>query len=143
MTDFTLLSPQQIVAFVDENFDKFSSDRPPEFPENITASVAGHLWVSITRKEGFALVSKGMNGIPGIMAGKNAELMFLHVLKEFEGRGIASHLIEEAKCAIPLGRTLDVKCEGEKRVRFFNRRGFEMVNHDVDTDLYYLQWSAP
>jgi len=140
MTDFTQLSPEQIVAYVDKNFHLFAGDRDDEFPANIIGRVSGQLWATIRRKEGFAIVFKGMNPLLGI-EGKNADLMFLHVLPEFEGNGIGTQIIEEAKAAVPSGRKIDITCEGEARLRLFTRAGFTLLRHDIEGDLYHMQWT--
>lgn len=138
MTDFTLLSSAQIIQYVDRNFHFFSSERDDRFPENMIDRVSGSLWATIKRKEGFAIVFLGINSLLG-NDGENADLMFLHVLPEFERRGIGTEIAKEAISCVPLGRAMDVTCEGADRVVFFEKCGFTLCEHDEETDLYYMR----
>ncbi|WP_373890092.1 GNAT family N-acetyltransferase [Massilia sp. DJPM01] len=90
------LSPIQLVQYVDQNFNLFASDRDDKFPANLIGQVSGPSWAAIRREEGFAIVFKGRNELFG-GDGENADLMFLHVLPEFQGKGIGTQIIEEAK----------------------------------------------
>ncbi|NHZ99086.1 hypothetical protein [Massilia sp. CCM 8734] len=81
MVDFTQLTPEQIVSYVAKHSHVFASTFDEGFPDNIARTVSGPLWAAIRRREGFAIVFKGMNPLVG-GDGKNADLMFLHVLPE-------------------------------------------------------------
>jgi ribosomal protein S18 acetylase RimI-like enzyme len=140
MIDFSNYTARQVVDFIDENFQLFANDRCDEFPKNVIRHLNGDLLYCITRKEGFAFVDKGINEVKGFFPGKNADLMFLYVQPEFEGMGIGAKLIEEAKVCLSEARIMDVSCEGEKRFRYFESKGFELTWHDKEIDLYHLRW---
>jgi GNAT superfamily N-acetyltransferase len=139
MTDFTQFSPEQIVTYVDQHSHLFASEFDEEFPANL-AGVSGPLWATIRRKEGFAIVFKGVSPLLGY-DGANANLMFVYVLPEFAGKGLGTEIIEEAKAAVPSRRPIDVTCEGRARMDFFERCGFTLLEHDIEADLYHMQWT--
>lgn len=140
MINFKQLSPDQILEYVDKHFHLFASERDKDFPANLIGRVSGALWATIRREEGFAILFKGRNPLLGD-DGKNADLMFLHVLPEFEGKGIGTQIIEEAKATVPAGRSIDLTCEGKTRMGFFKGRGFILRERDIDRDLYHMQWT--
>ncbi len=140
MNDFTQLSPEQIVIYVDKHSHLFASDFDEKFPGNIAQAVSGSLWTTIRRKEGFAMVYKGINELFGGDE-ENADLKFIYVLPEFTGKGIGSELVEAAKAVVPQGRPIEVTCEGEVRMRFFMRCGFTVRHNHTDVDLYKMQWT--
>lgn len=72
-----------------------------------------------------------------------ADLMFLHVAPEHEGRGIGSALVEETKMSVTPGIPIKLKCEGMQRKEFFVRLNFEVTEYWDDGDLYEMQWNPP
>lgn len=140
MADFAQMSPEEVLAFVDSHRELFAGEFDHRFPANVARGLAGSLWITIRRREGFAILYKGVNSLLG-NDGQNADLMFLHVLPEFEGRGIGAEIVEEAKSHVPAGRPCDVTCEGKRRKLFFERCGFGVAGHDIEADLYYMQWT--
>lgn len=142
MIEFSQYSDEQIVEFVDEHFDLFSADKNPDFPQNVLRMLKGDLFHIAKRIEGFAVVAKGRNELFG-GDGKNAELMFLYVQPEFQGKGIGADLIEKAKTCLTEGRIMEVKCEGQVRRSYFESKGFTVVHHFDEYDQYNLKWLPP
>lgn len=142
MIDFSQYSDEQIVEFVDEHFDLFSADNNPDFPQNILRMLKGDLFHIAKRTEGFAVVAKGRNELFGGDE-KNAELMFLYVQPEYQGKGIGADLIEEAKACLPEDRILEIKCEGPERRSYFQSKGFSVVQHFDEYDQYNLELRPP
>ena len=141
MIDFTSYTTLQVIRFVETHPTLFAHELCEDFPKNIIRQLNGDIFQSITRREGFAFVSRELNEMDDIFPGKNAELMFLYVQPEFEGTGIGADLIAKAKACLPDGRIMEFACEGEKRFRNFERKGFKLMRYDEENDLYHLEWS--
>lgn len=138
--DFTLLSDSEVLDFVDAKFELFATEKACGFPENVRSQLHRGRFAILRRKEGFAIAYKGRlhaSG-PGFVA---ADLMFLFVTPAFEGRGIGSQLVSEVKNAVTPGVPIVLSCEGNERMKFFNRCGFVVdVHHPVSeesTDDFY------
>lgn len=137
MVDFSQLSYTQLVHFVDENFRLFASDRYEGFPGNVLSGIERGSFAILRRREGFAIAFRGRRYLssPGGIA---ADLMFLHVAPEHEGRGIGSALVEETKMSVTPGIPIKLKCEGMQRKEFFVRLNFEVTEYWDDGDLYEM-----
>lgn len=139
-TDFTQLSEEQILAFVDAHFELFASERDEAFPGNVLGQLARGIFAIIRRKEGFAIAYKGRHYASGTGC-VDADLMFLHVSPEFEKKGIGTQLIDQVKASVTAGVPMILKCEGNVRKQFFERRGFAIVKHYEDGDHYEMRWT--
>lgn len=140
MTDFSQLSEEQILAFVDVHFNLFASERNDAFPANVLDELARGTFAIIRRKEGFAIAYKGRHYKFGT-GFVEADLMFVYVAPEIEGKGIGTQLIEQVKAAVTPGVPIILKCEGAMRRQFFERRGFTIVEHYQDVDHYVMRWT--
>lgn len=141
MVDFSQLSNTQLIQWVDEHFELFAGERGEDFPENVLYDLRRDVFAIVRRPEGFAIAFKGRRyrSTPGGIA---ANLMFLHVLPEHEGRGIGRALVEEVKKSVTPGVPLLLTCEGMRRKEIFERLGFAVTGYSNDGDLYEMQWNA-
>lgn len=100
-TDFTLYSDDEIVDFLDANFDMFASERSDDFPVHLTEGLArGDVFI-VRCREGFAVVYRGRHRHFTNSSGHvPADLLFLHVAAEFEGKGIGSKLLANVKSSV-------------------------------------------
>lgn len=142
MVDFSQLSNTQLIQWVDEHFELFAGERGDDFPENVLSKLGRDIFVFIRRPEGFAIAFKGRRYLasPG---GIDADLMFLYVHPEYEGRGIGAALVEEIKMSVTPGVPVTLKCEGIRRKEFFGGLGFDVTKYWDNGDLYEMQWHAP
>lgn len=137
MTDFTLLSDGQILSFICDNFSLLAAERDPAFPDNVIPLLERGRFTVVRRTEGFALAFKGRRYTAGD-GFVEADLMFIHVAKEYEGRGIGKQLVEQVKHEVTAGLPILLMCEGEDRRRFFEACGFAVV--DVEDKCYQMRW---
>jgi GNAT superfamily N-acetyltransferase len=140
MIDFRQFSDENIVHFVNDNFEKFGSDKDEEFPANVLKHLAeGHFSI-IRLQEGFALAFKGRRYIGGT-GFQEADLMFLYVHPESNRKGIGTKLIEQVKASVTPEIPIILKCETKKRKEFFERRGFFVVEHYEEGDHFLMRWA--
>ena len=134
MTNFMTMSDGEILDYIDLNFHLFAAERSDDFPSAQLGSLQRGRSFIIRRDEGFAMVRDGVE--PPFNIG--AELMFLHVLPEFEGHGIGQQLVEQVKTAVGLDVPIELTCETTCRQRFFERSGFLVARHHKSHDLYEM-----
>lgn len=64
----------------------------------------------------------------------------------FQGRGIASALIEAAKSAVPHGIDLHVNQDNLRAIRFYEKHGFAIAGVDVNersgAPVYHMSWQT-
>src|SRR5690242_3858582 len=92
MTDFTKLTDEEVVNYIDRNFHLFARVRSADFPSEHLLSLKMRTSCILRRKQGFALVNQNIDA-----SGVSADLAFLYVLPDFQGQGIGANIIEQAK----------------------------------------------
>jgi len=137
MTDFTSLADEELVDFIDRNFHLFTTrERHADLLAQHLFELKRKMAWFIRQPKGFAMMHQGLDA-----SGRSVDLLFLHVLPEFQGQGIAAKLIEQAKSvAASLWSPLKLTCETSQRCNFFKRNGFCVDNYDADHDLYAMSW---
>ena len=141
MEDFSQSTNAQLVQFVDDHFELFASERDDAFPDNVLSGLERDMFVIAHRPEGFAIAYKGRlhRSSPG---GTPADLMFLYVRPESEGKGVGKALVETVKQSVTPGLPVTLKCEGTRRKEFFGRLGFDVTEYWEDGNLYEMRWNA-
>lgn len=135
MPDFSLLSAEEVVAFIDQNFHEFAKDRSPAFPRKILTGLKRGEIIAVQRKEGFAIAFAGkktpLDDAP-------ADLLFVYVAPGYLKQGIGCSLIDEVRKAVVPGLPLLVQCEGDQRRKYFEKQGFIVEDEWPDMDTFYM-----
>lgn len=141
LVDFSQLSSAELIQFVDEHFGLFANERDENFPANVLSDLERGRVAIILRTEGFAIAFKGRRhrSSPG---GIPADLMFLYVQPDYQGRGIGRDLVEAIKQSVAPGVPIVLTCEGAQRKDFFARLGFHVTEYSEVGDLYDMRWIA-
>jgi GNAT superfamily N-acetyltransferase len=130
MIDFDQVSKEELVTFIAENFDLFDSERTPGFPDNMFFDLECDSFQFFRSPDGFAIAFAGQP--------TEVELMFLHVRKSAEAQGIGVQLVNSVK-HMAAGVPVTLKCQGNDRRSYFERRGFEVVRQ-MAKDRFCMQW---
>lgn len=136
MPDFSQLTIEEVVSFIDRNFSLFANDRDPDFPDDILAGVRQGEIILVRRKEGFALAFQGKRTR---VKQYPADLLFLFVSPENLGQGIGQSMVEEVKRSVVPGLPILVQCEGIERRNYFEKQGFVVEDECPETGTYYLR----
>jgi GNAT superfamily N-acetyltransferase len=139
MSDFAGLASEQLIEFINQNFDQFASARAEDFPANVLTGIELGEFTFATCKEGFAVASKGRWYGEG-WGQEPANFMFLYVAPEYESRGIGSNLIAEVKGKVTQGVAIRLQCEGADRRRFFEKHGFIVSGTTIEPQTYYMRF---
>lgn len=138
-TDFSQLTDGEIVDFVVQNSALFADDIDDSFRRDALLSLGAGATVIVRRPEGFAIVEKGRPH-EETWGSKPADLMFIHVADEHAGKGIGGELIDEVKRLVSPELPITLICEGAKRMRFFQKHGFEVRKEWAEAETYRMQF---
>lgn len=139
MLDFTLLTNEEIVAFIGDNADVFGSEMSDRFPASIVEGLAqGHI-VIVREQQGFAVAYIGRHHKWG---GGHfpADLIFLYVAKHLQGQGIGSDILSRVKEEVTPGVSITLVCEGSARRSFFERNGFQQIDLGIN-DWFEMEYT--
>lgn len=129
MPNFAKFSDEEIVNFVFENLDKFDAQARPGQKEMLLSSLARDQIAVEKCEEAFAIVARANrrhDGVAGDIFPINPEanLMFLYVDQEHQGKGIGKILVKKVKDRFMEDQAMTLVCKGEKRKRYFEELGF-------------------
>jgi ribosomal protein S18 acetylase RimI-like enzyme len=127
MINFNELDDNEIILFIENNKDSFAKHIDSNFVVHATKALDDEVLKILKKPEGFVTGYIGSPIARQVGTTRHVTIDFIYVAPQHRKKGIAIKLLSEFLNDISNNRSIELSCEGTKRMEKFTAMGFKVV----------------